>query len=174
MSKVEEIWKDVVGYEGIYKVSNYGNLISVKKNKRMSLCQNLGYPRVSLCNEGRKNNVNVHVMVMAAFVGKREEGIVINHINGIRSDNRLCNLEYCTQSHNCSWEFQSGRRSLKGEKNTQSKLTESQVLEIVEIRKVNKTPYRQLAPMYDVHFTCISNIFNGHNWSYLTGIPRRW
>lgn len=134
-----------------------------------------GYLTVHLCNSKKKGytNLSIHSVVMSSFIGPRPYGHVINHKNGIKWDNRLDNLEYCTKSHNRKEDFVHGRQSLSGEKNTQAKLTEKDVLKIVSLYKTGKYTYRSLADRYGIHFCGISNIFNGHCWSYLTGIKNR-
>lgn len=121
-----------------------------------------------------KKNATVHSLVMQEFVGIRPDGMVINHINGIKWDNRLENLEYCSQSHNIQQDFVHGRRSYKGEKNNSVKLTEKDVLEIIRLYQSGDYTYASLAKKYGVHVCGISNIMNGHCWSYLTGIKNKW
>lgn len=165
-----ETWKDIPNYPK-YQVSNMGNVIGsrgrlIKPYDRKSN----GY--LSAWISGR--NFTIHSLVMLAFVGDRPLGFVINHINGIPWDNRLDNLEYCTQSNNRKQDFIHGRQSLRGEKNTQAKLNESDVLQIVKLYKAGNDTYSSLAKKYGVHVCGISNIMNGHCWGYLTGIKNKW
>ena len=111
----KETWKDVIGYAGLYQVSDLGRIRSLgrecnskngsKQRKRERiLIQEVtihGYCRVRLFDaEGRAKHYAVHRLVMNAFVGVIDEEI--NHINEIKTDNRLCNLEYCTHAYNCN------------------------------------------------------------------------
>lgn len=104
---MKEIWKDVVGYEGLYKVSNLGNVYScVKKSKRnlkLSLSSD-GYYRVSLWKDGKAKQAKVHRLIAKAFLDFDKEK-VINHIDGIRTNNILENLELVSQKENVihSW-----------------------------------------------------------------------
>lgn len=103
----KEIWKDVVGYEGLYQVSNLGRVKSLPKLKKTptttfmtkeiikipSICK--GYLRVNLMGK----NFFVHILVAEAFIGGRN-GMTVNHIDECKTNNRLCNLEYMSLSDN--------------------------------------------------------------------------
>lgn len=112
----KETWKDVVGYAGLYQVSDLGRVRSLgrkcesKNNstqwkKSRILVQEItvhGYCRVRLYDaEGRSKHYAVHRLVLNAFMGVHESEI--NHKNEIKTDNRLINLEYCTHSYNCNY-----------------------------------------------------------------------
>lgn len=98
-----EVFKDIKGFEGKYQVSNMGNVKSLnfnhtKKEKLLSTKGlSKGYPRVSL---GTKDNVSVHRLVAEAFVKRPKGKDQVNHINGVKTDNRASNLEWVTGSEN--------------------------------------------------------------------------
>ena len=97
---MQEIWKDVVGYEGLYKISNTGRVKSVKRDKILKEQLNeRGYLRVSLSKNNKQKIYSVHRLVMITFIGY-EEGKQVNHIDGDKTNNRLDNLEWTTQSEN--------------------------------------------------------------------------
>lgn len=99
-----EIWKDIEGYTGIYQVSNKGRVKSIKFQKHKILKNRigkLGYHRIMLQGVGAPKQVLIHRLVMIAFKGHCT-GMVVNHINGIRGDNRIENLNYCTNYENIS------------------------------------------------------------------------
>jgi hypothetical protein len=96
-----KIWKDIVGYEGIYKISEDGEVQNAKKNKLLKCYSNMyGYTVVGLSKEGTFKHYFVHRLVALAFIpnplGKKE----VNHINGVKQDNNISNLEWCTRSEN--------------------------------------------------------------------------
>ena len=115
---MEEIWKDVVGYEGLYQVSNIGRVrsldryvnagglksdgrTSLKKGKILNCSPTKrGYTRVSLSKESKTRQEFIHRIVAIAFL----DGVIgkpnVNHINGIKEDNRSCNLEFVNQREN--------------------------------------------------------------------------
>lgn len=102
-----EVWKDVVGFEGLYKVSNLGRVASTQFHgennfKLMSLIYNRGYTTVKLRN-WKKNisgNYLVHRLVADAFIPNIENKPYIDHINTIRDDNRVENLRWVTHLEN--------------------------------------------------------------------------
>jgi hypothetical protein len=100
-----EHWKPIRDYEELYEVSNLGNvrrILKYRNSKDACLKPGVatgGYHQVSLCRENKKNQRLVHRMVAEAFIGI-PDGMVINHKNGIKSDNRLANLEVVTRSEN--------------------------------------------------------------------------
>lgn len=106
---MEEIWKDVVGYEGLYLVSNMGRVKSMhSRNTHRAhrsdgilspLNTGTGYHKVLLSN-GTVKQAKVHRIVAAAFIDNPENKPQINHKNGIRTDNRVENLEWATNSEN--------------------------------------------------------------------------
>jgi len=92
-----EIWKDVVGYEGLYKVSNLGNVFGVKYKRILKqYVPKDFYPSVSLCKNNKKSTVCVHGLVANAFLHKNDNynKNVVNHIDGNKHNNHILNLEY--------------------------------------------------------------------------------
>lgn len=103
-----EIWKDVIGYESLYKISNLGNIKSLGNNKtrkEKSLKPSIsstGYLNVVLGKKGKKIGKTIHQLVAEAFLNHKPCGykLVINHKNFIRDDNRVENLEIVSQRVN--------------------------------------------------------------------------
>lgn len=97
----EEIWKAIPGYKNFYEVSDLGRVRRLKKSGFKILSPAISpYAVLNLCVEGKYYPVRVHQLVMLAFVGERPANCEINHINGIKTDNRLVNLEYVTHEQN--------------------------------------------------------------------------
>ena len=158
----EEIWKDVIDYEGIYQVSNLGNVKSLKFNKEkiLKLMPRSGYLRVEL----NQKSHSVHRLVLHTFVGLNETKPQVNHINGIKSDNRLINLEWVTQSENIRHAINTGLKiAVKGEKIGTSKLKNH---EVIEIRK-SLLSSRKLAIIYGVDKSVILDVKNYHTWKHI-------
>tara|TARA_Y100000310_G_scaffold340955_1_gene438491 strand:+ start:157 stop:690 length:534 start_codon:yes stop_codon:yes gene_type:complete len=98
---MEELWEDVVGFEGLYEVNTEGDVISMWNDRfRTPQLDIYGYHFMLLCKNGKYKQMKVHRLVAMAFIDNPENKPTVNHINGIKTDNRLCNLEWATLSEN--------------------------------------------------------------------------
>lgn len=96
-----EIWKDVLGYEGLYVVSSLGRVKSVKTGLIMKHRDNRdGYKNVALRKNGRQKKKYIHRLVVEAFIGAIPKGLEVNHKDEDKSKNTLDNLEICTRQYN--------------------------------------------------------------------------
>ena len=105
-----EIWKDVVGFEGLYKVSNKGNVFSVgRRDSRGRKCGGRilkptrtrnGYLKVDLHNNGKRKTKHIHRLVAETFIPNPESLPQINHIDEVKDNNNVENLEWCTSKDN--------------------------------------------------------------------------
>lgn len=118
MTTPTENWKNIPGYEGRYQVSDLGRVRHLPRRIRfvskngneawrttvLRVCApnvtREGYALAHLQVDGVRATPTVHELVLAAFVGDRPAGFDVNHINGVKTDNRLANLEYVTRSDN--------------------------------------------------------------------------
>lgn len=108
-----ETWKDITGYEGLYQVSNYGRIKSLKRKKwngngyhiiegkiLKPTINNAGYYVVNLSKNGKKELVLVHRIVASEFLENENNLPVINHKDGNKLNNHVDNLEWTTYQHN--------------------------------------------------------------------------
>lgn len=99
----KEVWRDIQGYEGIYEVSNYGNIRSLKYGKFKYLKPRKdgnGYFQVILCKNGQKKEYRVHRLVAMAFIDNPSNLPQINHKDEDKTNNKASNLEWCTNKYN--------------------------------------------------------------------------
>ena len=115
-----EIWKQVDGYEGMYEVSNYGEVKSVSRyttgNRHRKLKEKMlkkhensfGYWLVALCKNGKAKDFRVHRLVAEAFIPKVFGKPFINHKDGNPKNNNVDNFEWCTQKENIQHAYKTG------------------------------------------------------------------
>ena len=123
---MNEIWKDVNGYEGLYKISNLGRVKSLgnkttQKKEVILRPHNLrrGYKNVALYKNGIKKEVSIHRLVAEAFIPNPYNKPYIDHINTVTDDNRVENLRWCTPKENANNKrtLKKKSESVKGDKN---------------------------------------------------------
>lgn len=178
MSQEKEIWKDIAGFEGYYQVSNLGRVRSLDrlikrknghhKRKGKILAQSSdkkGYKRLQLHKNGMKSH-KVHRLVASAFIESYCQNLQINHIDGDKSNNNLCNLEWVTPEQNTKHALKTGLISI-GEKSKHSKIDEIQALTILTM-PANKR--KQLQETYGLSLSAIQHIQHGRSWKHLNKV----
>ena len=187
MTGVEEDWRDIPEWEGLYQASTLGRIRS-----RDRICRKLtkggtladfslkgrilspgygkrtGYWLVILAGNGRKVTMPVHVAVCAAFHGPRPHKLDVAHLDGDRSNNEPSNLGYFTRSENLGHQIAHGTH-LHGEKRWNARLTDDQVNDIVGMRRRGERN-ADIASIYPVTSEMVSHIMAGRRWSRVTGI----
>ena len=174
---MQEIWKQVNGYEGLYSVSTDGRIRGEKKTRDRGrgviaivreriLRQFFGkdYNSVSLVNGYSKKTKNVHSIVAEAFIGPLKDGECVCHVNGNSRDNRLINLRYDTYSGNMLDKKTHGTNQ-DGEAHYKHILTESQARYVIDMK--GKKTCSELSNELGVSISTISKINTGKNWKCL-------
>ena len=171
-----ERWLPVVGYEGIYDVSDCGQVRRMKAGPNTFIGKILipqqsgkGYLRVILYKDGTGINFSCHRLVAAAFIGPCPEGKQINHSDCNKTNNTLINLEYVTGSENIRHAYKMGTISSYGEKNGGAKLTEKSIHIIRSLLGI-KT-HKVIAMQFGVCRSTIGLIANKKNWAWLDAKP---
>lgn len=96
----DEIWKDIKGYEGLYLVSNLGDVYSCLSNKKLKPGSDNGYLKVNLCKNNKVKQFTVHRLVALAFLPNENNYPCVNHKDENPSNNNVNNLEWCTYKYN--------------------------------------------------------------------------
>lgn len=178
----KEEWRDIPGYENMFQASNLGNIRSLDryvnhqrngktlyKGKILSMAiSNVGYYHVALSKDGKSKGFTVHRLVCYAFFGIKES-LVINHKNGIKTDNRIENLEYCTQSENNIHAYRTGLKKpprRHGSKNSNSCFTSGQVKEIRERYAKGGVTHIDLSLIYGCCEDTIRNMLKKRYYKY--------
>jgi hypothetical protein len=162
--------KNIKGYENKYYLDTDGNVYryvikrkSLKQLKPMNQC---GYLAIDLGLNGVIKRHLVHRLMAINYIENPENKPQVNHINGIKSDNRLINLEWNTRSENQLHSILIGLRTTVGEKNSQAKLNEEKVLQIFKDKRL----YKEIKEDYKVSIPTISDIKRGYSWTHITGL----
>jgi hypothetical protein len=141
---MEEIWKDINGYEGLYQVSNLGNVRKIDwsgkliRSLRPKLARD-GYRRVRLHMFGEKKECYVHRLAAEAFLPNLNKLPVVNHKDENRENNNVSNLEWCDRSYNMRYSM-----NLHPEKQEEQKLLRDKAFDGCVSRK---GPYKRKMPV---------------------------
>lgn len=156
-------WKDVLGFEGHYQVSYAGQVRNVQSGHVLRGSMRGGYVNVSLYLDGVRHMRAAHQVVCQAFLGPSPIGHVPNHINGVRNDNRVENLEYVTRSQNIRLGKGPAltRVMMLSERNPSRKLSERMVSEIRERRSAGEK-LTVLAPAFGISYTHVWMLVHGY------------
>ncbi len=100
---MEEIWKDVRGYEGIYQVSNLGNVKTLKRNMLLKVNNTSKYDYVKLYKNGKGKVKKIHRLVAENFIENPNKLECVNHKDENKKNNNVNNLEWCTKKYNCNY-----------------------------------------------------------------------
>jgi hypothetical protein len=159
-----ETWKDVVGYEGLYEVSDHGQVRSAKTKKIKQYTKHIyeKRPFMNIWRDNKQRIVRPHKLVMEAFVGPKPQGMECCHNDGDSWNNHLSNLRWDTPRNNQLDRIKHGT-SNRGERHAAAKLTEAQVRAI----RADARLQREIAAEYGVRENTISRIKSGKRWGHI-------
>lgn len=178
----QEIWKDISEYEGLYEVSNKGRIRRIHSpcNKHKEklyvilkpIISKEGYYRISLSRNNTRKNYSVHRLVAMAFIENPGDKPFINHIDGVKTNNSIENLEWCTPAENNRHAYTNGLNKyhpehlplMCGEDNPKHILTKKDVVEIRALLKSGKYTQHEIGQMYGVSNYAICDIKRGKSW----------
>ena len=177
-----EVWKDVVGYEGLYEVSNRGNVRSIERISSQGrkiggiilkpAYNNGGYLLVSLCKNGKVKSKYIHRLVLEAFVENPNNLPEVNHKDENKANNELSNLEWCTREYNNN----------HGSRNERVAQAQSKKVRAVNIKTGEVIRFKSTMEARRKGYTqgCVAaacrgdyyggNLYRGHRWSYEEGV----
>lgn len=185
---MELIWKQIVGYEGLYEVSNYGEVRSMDrevphkasgkltiKGKKLKLALDNGYRSLALCKDGIRRKFRVHQLVAQAFLppcpgeyGKGKGKYQIDHKDDDKLNNRADNLQWLLHADNCFFKHEQThifrtQKPRRGESHGRAKLSE---LQVKAIRNDNRS-HRAIAQHYGVDSSLIGLIKRRKIWTHI-------
>ena len=185
---MEEVWRDIKQYEGLYQVSNLGRVKSLERivtsrNQHKTFERTIkerilspgidsrGYHMVSLNQGGDSDSRLVHILVAEAFVPNPQNKYSVNHEDGNKLNNNVNNLTRATRSEQQLHAYKFGLISKKGSKNGRAKLSDGDVLSIVSLSTQGYS-YKEISKKIKASKYQISNILTGKTWTHLTGISK--
>ena len=175
-----ETWLDVPGYEGLYEVSDLGQVFSVPRADSLGRAQGgqmlkqvpdgKGYPLVTLHKDGKPRAVNVYHLVTDAFLGPCPPGLERRHLDGDKLNSRLSNLVFGTGGENAEDKIRHGTTAW-GTRNPHAKLTPELVQECRQRRAAGAT-VAALALEYGITPSAMSKAVRGDTWAASPGRRR--
>lgn len=175
---MEEIWKDIPGYEGYYQVSSLGKVKSSQRvcnhnyggkrtvSDRILKSSGKIYPKVVLSKNNIKISFLVHRLVAKCFIDNPYSKSEINHINGIKSDNYYRNLEWCDRSENEQHAYDHGFATTHSDNHHSAKLKNTDI-PIIRKRISEHHKIKIIALDYGVSIGAISAIKHNRKWNHI-------
>ena len=180
---MDEVWISIRDYEGFYDISNFGVVkglarqvpwktsVRTMKEKIMKYSIEDGYRRVGLCKGGHQTKISIHRMVAEAFIPNPLNLPEVNHIDGIKTNNVVTNLEWCTDSYNKKHAYDTGLKKSpeglnQGIKHGMSKLVDDNVLLVLRLLELGLSQYK-IAKIVGINQSGISRIKNNKLWHHI-------
>jgi len=166
-----EEWRNIEGFPD-YTVSNLGRVCSVRRGHPIILKgrnSGAGYLQVILHNGDKQAHSKIiHRLVASAFIPNPENKPQVNHISGVKEDNNVNNLEWCTRFENMEHAFAIGLKSNVGIHHPKTHLTEAEVIEIYKLTHTGSSGQKAIGELFRITQQAVSKIKTGRNWKELT------
>lgn len=174
-AKAVERWRPVVGYEGLYSVSDRGKIrhepMPGRHKKAHILSPGInsnGYRIVALCRKNRSQRARLHSLVCTAFNGPRPPGYQCNHDDGNKQNNFATNLEWLTRKANVRHAYDVLKiKNHQGEKNANAKLTDDDVRAMRRRYRKGISDAKELSAVFGVSRYHVLKIVTGIQWSHV-------
>lgn len=183
----KEMWKPIIDFEGQYEVSDMGRIkyvpktimrfrkdtlkshsTSLKGKTTNGYLNRKGYLVTKLWKDGNKKCVIMHRVVAINFIPNPYNLPQVNHIDGVKTNNKVQNLEWCNNSHNIKHAYANGLMSRKGERQNTCKIKDADVLEIREFYSKNpKALLRIYADKLNITKTSVCRIIKRKTWCHI-------
>ncbi len=148
-----------------YEISREGIIRNIKTMAiKSQYISSTGYYMISISYNNKSKPQRVHRLLAHTFIPNPDKKPEINHINGIKTDNDLSNLEWCTHTENVRHAFKIGLVNNTGIRNGRAKLNPGKVGEIKQLLNDNLSQYK-IAKMFNVSRSCILKIHLGKTWT---------
>lgn len=171
---MKEIWKDVVGYEGLYQISNIGRIKSLNYNKtkkenimKQRCVKGKEYFSIGIMKDGVSKEYKIHRLVAIAFIPNPDNKPQINHKDSDPKNNNVENLEWCTSAENIQHAFKYGRKTQKGEKNNMCSHPDSIIKQMLRYKNLPMFTQQDISDIFGIDRRYISAIFRGKVRGYL-------
>ena len=171
---IQEIWKDIKGFEGLYQVSNTGKVKSLERIDRggnnhkerilKSCLSGRGYLMIGLYKSGKRYSTNIHKLVATHFIKNHYNKQQVNHLDGDKQNNLSNNLEWCSPSENIRHAHKNGlSKAVKGEQVGTSKLNKAEA-EIIKNMKGKGLSQRAIGELFNISQQEVCKIHNNKCW----------
>lgn len=173
---MKEIWKDIEGFEGIYQISNLGQVKSLEKIDRcpngglftrpeiiMKQSDSDGYKRVQLYKDGKSKQKLIHRLVCEHFVENPENKSEVHHIDFDKSNNYYLNLRWSTSKENVNYTVEAGRKHNLSNNHHNAKITLNEAIKIKEMIK-DGIRVVDIHKQLSISINIIQNIKSKNSW----------